>query len=152
LSFDQKLAFESDSGLIVSGAAGFFSGSGTPLGSAAPVGSTYRDTASGYDWLKVGAGNNDWFRFPYNLEASSQVPAYDANGNVSTVTMYKSGSQVTANRLALITLSYDANQNVSTEVWQIFNENDGTTVLKTITFTNTYDANENWINTAVTAT
>src|SRR6267143_3753102 len=70
--------------------------------------------------------------------SNSQVATYLANGEVNTVTFYSSATQITANRLYLATIGYDGSLNPTSETWQLFDTADGTTVLKTFTFTNTF--------------
>jgi hypothetical protein len=45
---------------LVAGASGFFSGTGSPVGNAAPLGSLYIDTQDGEVYEKFDVGNNDW--------------------------------------------------------------------------------------------
>lgn len=81
---------------------------------------------------------------------SSQLPAYNSNGTISTVSYYNStSSQITANRVALVTISYSGFF-PTTEVLQIF-DTDGTTVLRTLTYTYTF-TNVQLTNTTVAYT
>lgn len=62
MSFDQNSAFEADEGFLVSGESGIFSGSGSPVGSSAPVGSYYLQSDNGDTWKKIGQLNTDWIK------------------------------------------------------------------------------------------
>ena len=70
----------------------------------------------------------------YN-SAESQKPTYSGD-NISSVEIYKSSTQIDANRLAKYNLTY-TNDLVTTEVISIYDA-DGTTILKTVTITYTY--------------
>lgn len=74
-----------------------------------------------------------------NEPDDSAVPGF-TGGLLTTLTFYRSSSQVTANRKALITITYGSGATAGlpvTEVWQYFEAN-GTTVRRTATLTNTY--------------
>ena len=117
-------------------------------------------TPRGRAWLKTGAGNTNWTQvYGYvdtgltsndltendvqvilNREfwpTELQVPVYDGNGDLTSLTLYKSSTQTNANRLADVTITYDVNGDPATETWRIFSLADGVTVLKTVVFTYT---------------
>lgn len=71
----------------------------------------------------------------------SSKPEYLGNGDVDKITFYSSGTQITANRVAQAQLSYSSGE-PSTEVWTIYDTADGTTVLKTITYTYTFTGDD----------
>lgn len=63
--FDDERAFEvSKDGFLIEGAAGVFSGSSSPIGNDAPVGSLYLQTIdNGIIWKKFDTGTSDWVIF-----------------------------------------------------------------------------------------
>jgi hypothetical protein len=65
---DQTKAFEVKEGILVEGAAGLFSGSSSPLGYAAPIGTRYYQTTTGDAWRKFGSGDNDWLITPIGTD------------------------------------------------------------------------------------
>jgi hypothetical protein len=58
--FDPSKAFETENGVILNDGTGFFSGSGSPVGTPAPIHTRYYDNATGIAWYKYGVGDNDW--------------------------------------------------------------------------------------------
>lgn len=62
MAIDSSRAFEAFGGVIIDEAAGLFSGSGSPEGNAAPLGSRYYQKDTGTLWRKNGAGVNDWIK------------------------------------------------------------------------------------------
>lgn len=90
---------------------------------------------------KVGNNLQDYIQ-RYNEGAYSILPAYLLNGEVDTVTYYSSATQINANRIAQVQLSYDSNLNPITETWVYYDKTNGTTVLKTVTRTHTFTNNE----------
>lgn len=83
------------------------------------------------------------------LQDGSQKPTYLVNGDVDYIEFFNSSTQITANRIAKVTLGYTTN-NVTSETW-VFYDTDGTTVLRTITLTHTYSSND-WTNTTEATT
>jgi hypothetical protein len=77
----------------------------------------------------------------YNEPTESQLPAYNGDGTINTITFYSSATQVVANRIFLVGFTYDASLQPLTETWTIYSKADGTTILKTITITYTWVAN-----------
>lgn len=71
-----------------------------------------------------------------NRPTVSQLPAYSGN-DLSTLTFYKNSTQTTPNRIGVVTLTYSGGVPTS-EVWQLYSDADGTTLLKTVTFTHTW--------------
>lgn len=61
-------------------------------------------------------------------------PTYLPNGNLSALTLYRNTTQINANRSADCTVTYDLEQNPTSEIWRLF-DSDGVTVLKTISLT-----------------
>jgi len=70
---------------------------------------------------------------------NSQLVAYNSNGTVNQVTVFKNANQTTANRRQLHAFGYDSNLNVITETISIFNFNDGTVLNKKTTLTYNYN-------------
>jgi hypothetical protein len=68
----------------------------------------------------------------------SMTVTYLANGEINTITIYKDPTQTTANRLAVVTMSYDADLNPISEVWQLYDHADGNILKKTLTRTYTF--------------
>ena len=69
---------------------------------------------------------------------TSQKPTYGANGFPTQLIMYDGAVQTTPYRRIQIDLTYDGNELPTTEEWKLYDENDGTTILKTVTFTYTW--------------
>lgn len=68
----------------------------------------------------------------------SQKVTYNGDGTINFVEWFKGATQTTINRRAKNTLAYDANLFPLTETLVIYSPTDGTTILRTITLTNTY--------------
>jgi len=68
----------------------------------------------------------------------SQASVFAGDGTLTSVTYYQNSSQITANRMAVISMTYDANLNPATETLTFYNLSDGTTVIKTVTKTYTF--------------
>jgi hypothetical protein len=81
---------------------------------------------------------------------NSELPTYLANGEVNFIEYFKSATQTTGNRIAKVTFTYDASLNPTTETLQLF-DTDGTTVLKTVTYTHTFVSSEFTKTTQVTS-
>lgn len=79
----------------------------------------------------------------------SEKPTYNASGDLDYIEIFKSSTQTTGNRRAKITMAYDANKYPTSETWQIFDTN-GTSVLRTVTYTYTITASQ--LTNAVEAT
>lgn len=60
MSFNADRAFEVQHGFAVKGGAGFYSGTGSPVGNQAPLNSVYRDSDNTDVWEKVGPLDTDW--------------------------------------------------------------------------------------------
>lgn len=71
---------------------------------------------------------------------TSRLPVFAANGTITSVTFFQGSTQNTINRMAQVTLTYDANLDPATETTVLYSLTDGTTVLKTITKTFTFTA------------
>lgn len=71
----------------------------------------------------------------------SEKPTYNANGTVNYVEFFSTSEQVTANRIFRIDMSYDAEQQPTSEVLKIYSKTDGTSILKTVTVTYTWSNN-----------
>jgi hypothetical protein len=69
----------------------------------------------------------------------TQKPVFALDGTLTSLTYYQTENQITANRIAEVQMTYDDDLNPVTEVTQIFDLNDGTTVVKTITKTYTFE-------------
>lgn len=72
---------------------------------------------------------------PFQPDGSVAV-AYTAGGDVSSVEIFNSATQIVANRIARVDLSYSGVDPTS-ETWVIYDSN-GTTVLRTIAISYTY--------------
>jgi hypothetical protein len=68
----------------------------------------------------------------------SQKVTYNGDGTINFVEWFNGATQTTPNRRAKSTITYDANLFPLTETLEIFSPSDGTTVLRTVTLTNTY--------------
>jgi hypothetical protein len=73
-----------------------------------------------------------------SLPTASHKPEFLGNGELDKVTIYRTSSQITANRLAVVQLAYDGNLNPTSETWTYYSPLDGTTVIKTIVLTHTF--------------
>lgn len=60
--FNFNRAHEVEEGVILNDGTGIFSGTGSPVGTAAPQHSYYFDSSTGIMWYKYGVGDNDWRR------------------------------------------------------------------------------------------
>ncbi len=69
---------------------------------------------------------------------ASQKVTYSGD-DVSYIEFFKGATQTTPNRRARVDVTYTGND-VTSEAWKIYDPNDGTTVLRTITLTHTYSA------------
>ena len=72
---------------------------------------------------------------------TSQKPTYLSNGEISFVEFFKGTTQTTPNRIARVDVFYTGDD-PTTETWKLYSSSDGTTVLKTITFTHTWVSND----------
>lgn len=73
----------------------------------------------------------------YYGPTNSEKAAYLGNGEVDYVEFFKNATQTTGNRIAKATFTYDGNLNPTSEIILVYDA-DGTTVLKTMTFTHTF--------------
>lgn len=80
MSFDQDKAFEVCDGIIIEDAAGVFSGSVSPIGTAAPQGSIYL-RSNGEHWKKNGPLDADWILIESGGSGSPNVEG----GNASSI-------------------------------------------------------------------
>lgn len=62
---------------------------------------------------------------------------YLVNGEVDYIEYFNSSSFITANRIARVDMTYDVNLNPTIETLKIYDIN-GTTVLRTVTYTHTF--------------
>lgn len=72
-----------------------------------------------------------------NSPTISQAPTYLGNGEVDYIEFFRTSSQITSNRAYRIDITYDGSLNPTSEVWKLY-DTDGTTILKTVTFTNAF--------------
>lgn len=103
----------------------------TPVARSVPVDNVATENAL------VGDNVQDYF----NLLSGpnfSHASTYLANGEVDTITIYRTATQIIANRVALVTIGYDGLLNPITETWQYFKPTDGTTIIKTVVLTHTF--------------
>ncbi len=70
----------------------------------------------------------------------SHKPTYTSN-NLTAFEVFNGFTQTTINRIMRGDFTYTSN-NLTQEVWKIYDTSDGTTVLKTITINHTYVAND----------
>jgi len=68
-------------------------------------------------------------------------PTINGSGEVTVVAFYNSATQINANRVVQVDISYDSNHYPTSEVWKIYDTN-GTTVLRTITLTPTFTSGD----------
>lgn len=67
----------------------------------------------------------------------SSKPTYLGNGELDYIEFFKGPTQITSNRRAKATITYDVNLDPSNETWLLY-DTDGTTVLKTVVVTYTF--------------
>jgi len=79
---------------------------------------------------------------------SSSKPTYDGNDNLTVFEVYTTATQTVANRRVRGDYTYTGD-NLTEEEYKIYSESDGTTILRTITVTHTYDGNDFLTNTTV---
>lgn len=84
-----------------------------------------------------------------NRPSVSQLPTY-SSGDVTAITFYKNSTQITANRIAAVSITYTSGEPTS-ETWTLYSDIDGTTVLKTYTITHTWSSG-NLTNTTTATT
>lgn len=70
----------------------------------------------------------------------SDAPNFNGNGTINFVEWFNGPTQITANRRARVDFTYDANLDPVTEVWKYYNPANGTTILRTVTYTYTFTA------------
>lgn len=70
----------------------------------------------------------------------SDAPSFNANGTINFVEWFNGATQITSQRRARVDFTYDVNLDPATEVWKIYDTN-GTTILRTVTYTYTFVAN-----------
>jgi hypothetical protein len=76
----------------------------------------------------------------FNEPSVSEAPTYNLNGTVSFIEYFSSPTQVVANRIFRVDLTYDANLQPLTETWRAYSKADGTTILKTVVESYTWAA------------
>jgi len=92
MAFDFNKSFEVRSdGLVIDGAGGLFSGSGSPSGNQAPEGSYYLRTDNYSLWKKVGPNATDW----------RQISAADITFDPSLVDLTTNNVQLAISELAI---------------------------------------------------
>jgi hypothetical protein len=69
----------------------------------------------------------------FNGSTESQKPTYNSDGSIGNVEFYSSATQITANRIFRIDMTYNSIGEPTQEVTKIYSQSDGTTILKTIT-------------------
>lgn len=144
MPFSSNRAHEiSDDGLIFTNGVHYISGTASPVGVINPVLETIYIRTNGDYWYHKGTGGSGaWILTDLSdLPSLSQVPVFAANGTITSITFYSSASQITANRIADITYTYDVNLDPATEVSRVYSFADGTTILSTITKTFTFVSN-----------
>lgn len=70
--------------------------------------------------------------------SESEKPTFAADGTITTLEKFSSATQVTANRTTRIEMTYNSDLNPTQELVKIYDLDDGTTILKTITKTYTW--------------
>ena len=63
---------------------------------------------------------------------------FDGEELLTDAVVYRSATQTVANRIADITVTYNGDEQPTTEVWKYYNNTDGTLLLKTVTTTYTW--------------
>ncbi len=117
--------------------------SGDPYGTSAPVNTWAFSEDTKALYYKYGAGVNDWnIIFTPDMVVSVK-PTYSGD-DLTTLEYYDSTSQITANRVAKTDLTYTSDL-LTSEVCTYY-ASDGTTTLKTITLTYTYNGSEQLTN------
>jgi len=126
-----------------------------PLGMEEPSGGTGTapfpkelDPAQDYAAVKgVAFENSDDFLsekigdiLKFTCPDGSQKVTYLGNDNVDFIEFFTTATQITANRRARMDATYTGDD-LTSEVWKIYSPSDGTTVLRTITFTHVYVSN-----------
>lgn len=76
------------------------------------------------------------FRKPDFSAASN----FNSDGTLNFVEFFQGAVQTTPNRRMRVDMSYDGDLNPSTEIWRIYSPLDGTTILRTVTYTFTFSS------------
>jgi len=118
---------------------------------SAPVASSVPIEEGAEDNTGVGETVQEWIDNIFGPD-TSQKPTYLANQELDVVTFYKGAVQTVPNRIADATITYDANLDPITEVWRLYDRSNGTTVIKTLTRTQTFVATDLTNSVLVTTT
>ena len=70
--------------------------------------------------------------------SASQKPGYLGNGELDNVEFFSSATQIQANRTMRVDVTYSGALDPTSEAWKMYDIADGTTILKTVTFTHTW--------------
>ncbi len=137
--FNYNRAFELENGVILSeGGPGIFGVGETPNGNDAPVGSIAIDSR-GFRWFKKDAGASGWVLAENIRPIYSSKPTY-SSGQITAIEYFNSTTQVTANRVARVDLTYTGD-NLTGEEIKVY-QSDGTTVERIFTNTYTYTSDD----------
>jgi len=76
------------------------------------------------------------------VPACSYKPTYHISGaddgEINFLEIFKGATQTTINRIVRVDITYDGGRDPTVEAWKIYDNTDGTTVLRTITLTHTW--------------
>lgn len=86
----------------------------------------------------------------YYGPTNSEKATYLGNGELDYVEFFKNSTQTTGNRICKATFTYDGNLNPTSEIIQLY-DTDGTTILKTLTFTHNFSGTDYTHTTQVTS-
>jgi hypothetical protein len=70
----------------------------------------------------------------------SQVPTYLPNSDVNYIEFFNSATQVVANRVARVDITYSGDD-PTVETWKFYDQ-DGTSIVRTVVITHTFVAND----------
>lgn len=70
----------------------------------------------------------------------SQKPSYLTNGELEYMEYFNGPTQVIGDRRYRVDITYDAGLNPVQEEWKMYDPLDGTTVLRTVTYTHSFTA------------
>lgn len=138
MSYNIARAFEiPDDGLLLENGAHIVSGDYSPMGIIAATSPTYYMRKDGVIWYHSGVGNSSAWRLlePDNWPTTAQVPVFNPNGTIQSVTFYQDTDYSISKRMAKVELAYDTNLNPTTETVTVYSLADGVTIIKTITRT-----------------
>lgn len=89
-------------------------------------------------------GTDLGYQCEYQLDCTDLVQkagstAYTIASDLLTdMVLYSNTSQITANRTASVTYTYNVEDQPTVEVWTLYDTTDGTSVLRTTTYTHTW--------------